>query len=264
MSDISLCRKNNGILQNFFPKRVEIKSQICYYVNVARGGKLTTKVARLFLCPREGETVANQSIYLEIDVSDLKDKTDALRSVMKPEQFERAMYGIFRRTGGHVKRILRQDLPNEYHVTAKQINAAVKNPKMTTDAGGLGCTIPIRDRRGSIGGRYSAKGYRKGWRALTSGKYKVTAKIVKDGASTLPFNMGSYGGMPPFRNMPSKLGKLTFSRAGKKRGPILKVSGIAIPQMPMNRSQEEVQKDIHDYLANEIERRFMALMKVGR
>lgn len=207
--------------------------------------------------------MANPSIYLEIDASDLQDRVEALRAVMKPEQFERAMYGIFQRTGGHVRKILRQDLPHQYHVKAGQINSAVGNAQMTSSAGGLGCTIPIRDSRGSIGGRYRASGSAHGWNSLHR-KYRVKGYVVKAGVSTLPTRMSSYGGQPPFRNKGSKLGGLTFTRAGKGRFPIMKVVGIAIPQMPMNRSQAEVQKDIHDYLAKEIERRFMALMRVGR
>ena len=45
----------------------------------------------------------------------------------------------------------------------------------------------------------------------------------------------------------------TFTRAGKSRLPILKVSGIAIPQMPLNRSEAEVQKDIQDYMMQRFE-----------
>ncbi len=208
--------------------------------------------------------MANPSIYLEIDASELNEEIERLKAVMRPEQFERAMYGIYQRTGKHIGAILKKDLPKEYHVKVKEIGAAVKNPKIMSGGGMVGCSIPIVGKRKSIGTGYSAKGYRKGWRALTSGKYKITAKIVKAKESTLPFDMKSYGDMPPFRNMPSKLGKLTFARVGKKRGPILKVSGIAIPQMPMNRSQEEVQKDILDYMKERIDRRFQTLIKNGR
>ncbi len=65
--------------------------------------------------------MANPSIYLEIDASELNDKISALKAVVKPERFNQIMYSIFQRTGGHVKMILRQDLPHEYHVKAGQI-----------------------------------------------------------------------------------------------------------------------------------------------
>ncbi len=205
--------------------------------------------------------MANPSIYLEIDASELQDKVNALKAVVTPERFNQIMYSIFQRTGGHVKMILRQDLPREYHVKAGQISSAVGNAKMTSSAGGLGCTIPIRDSRGSIGGRYSASGGAHGWNSLRR-KYRVKGRVVKAGVSTLPATMSSYGGQPPFRNLGSKLGGLTFTRAGKRRFPIKKVVGIAIPQMPMNRSEAEVQKDILEYMKQRIEHEFMRAMRV--
>lgn len=203
--------------------------------------------------------MANPSIYLEIDASELDAEISRLKAVLKPERFHQVMYGIYQRTGGHVKMILRKDLPQEYHVTAGRINSAVKSAQMTSSAGGIGCSIPIRDTRGSIGGRYSASGGAHGWNSLRR-KYRVKARVVKDGTSTLPAQMSSYGGNPPFRNLGSRLGGLTFTRKGKARGPILKVSGIAIPQMPMNRSQGEVQQDILNYMKERIEHEFQRVI----
>ena len=44
----------------------------------------------------------------------------------------------------------------------------------------------------------------------------------------------------------------------------MKVVGIAIPQMPMNRSQEEVQQDILDYMKERMEHEIQRLMAGGR
>ena len=41
----------------------------------------------------------------------------------------------------------------------------------------------------------------------------------------------------------------------------MQVSGIAIPQMPMNRSKAEVQKDIVDWMAKRIEHEFQMLIR---
>lgn len=205
--------------------------------------------------------MATPSIYLEIDASELQGKINDLKAVVKPERFNQIMYSIFQRTGGHVKMILRKDLPVDYHVKAGQISSAVGNAQMTSSAGGVGCAIPIRDSRGTIGGRYGASGGTHGWNSLKR-KYRVKGKVVKAGVSTLPTHMSSYGGQPPFRNLGSKLGGLTFTRAGKGRFPIKKVVGIAIPQMPMNRSQAEVQQDILDYMKQRIEHEFMRAMRV--
>lgn len=206
------------------------------------------------------ENVAGPAIYLEIDASELNAEISRLKSVLTPERFNQVMYSIFQRTGGHVKMILRKDLPVDYHVTAGQISSAVKNAQMTSSAGGIGCTIPIRDSRGTIGGRYGASGGAHGWNSLRR-KYRVKGKVVKAGVSTLPTHMSSYGGQPPFRNLGSSLGGLTFTRAGKRRFPIKKVVGIAIPQMPMNRSQAEVQKDILEYMKQRIEHEFQRAIR---
>ena len=198
-------------------------------------------------------------VYLEIDASELDSEIQRLRSVMTPQQFDRAMYRIFQRTGGHVRQILKSDIPKEYHAKAGEIAAAVKNAKVTGGGMGVGCSIPVVGAKKTIGGGFGASGGAHGWNSLRR-RYRVKARIVKSGQSTLPQNMSSYGGQPPFRNLGSSLGGLTFTRVGKSRFPIKKVVGIAIPQMPMNRSQEEVQKDIVNYMRKRIEHEFMRLL----
>lgn len=201
------------------------------------------------------------AIQIEVDASDLKGIIDRLHQNMSEEQFERAMYGIFQRTGRHVAMILKKDLPIKYEAKPGDIGAAVKAAQVSSGFGGVGCTIPIIAPRGKIGSQYRAAGGAHGWNSLRR-KYNVKARILKGAQSTLPSKWHS--GYPPFRNLGSKLGGLTFARSSKARGPIMKLTGIAIPQMPMNRSEAQVQQDIKDYLEKVIEQRFNALMMVGR
>lgn len=208
--------------------------------------------------------MANPGVYLEIDASELTGEIERLRAIMKPEKFEQAMYGIFQRTGGHVKTILKQDLPPYYYVTGGEINDAVRTPRVSTTFGTVGCTIPIVAPRKNIGTGYSATGYRRGWRSVTSGRYRIKARIVKSGESNLPFSMDAYGGMAPFRNMPSRLGRLAFARKGTPRLPIQRVTGIGIPQMPMNRAQQQTQEDILQYMRQRIEQRIRSMLLHGR
>lgn len=205
-------------------------------------------------------------IMLEVDASDLQKEIDRLRRVMTPTAFENAMAGIFRRTGSHVRKILRQDLPKEYNIKSGEVGSAVKGASFSGGGASTGCCIPVVAARRHIGGGgrgFTARGYRSGWRALHSGHYDVTAHIYRGSWGTLPANMASYGGQPPFRNIPSKLGGLTFTRAGKSRLPIMPVYGIAIPQMPLNRSEPDVQNDIKVYLEERIRARFMAILAGG-
>lgn len=196
---------------------------------------------------------------ITVDASDLIGKINRLRANMTQAKFTQAMYGIFQRTGRHVAQILRTDLPQQYEVKPGDISAAVKSPQLSMGGGGCGCVIPVRAIRGKIGSQYRASGGAHGWNSLHR-KYRVKARIVKAGQSTLPERWHS--GYPPFRNLGSSLGGLTFARSSKARGPILKITGIAIPQMPTNRSEPEVQNDIKVYLEKQMDQRFRALMMV--
>lgn len=202
-----------------------------------------------------------QIFTMEIDASDLQGKITRLQANMTEAQFERAMYGIFQRTGRHVAQILRKDLPQKYEVKPGDISASVKSPQLSMGFGGVGCSIPIRAVRGKIGSQYRASGGAHAWNSVKR-KYKVNARVLKGAQSTLPAKWHS--GYPPFRNLGSKLGGLTFARSSKARGPILKLTGIAIPQMPLNRSEADVQQDIKEYLEKQMEERFMALMRIGK
>ena len=198
--------------------------------------------------------MANYSI--EIDASDVKAKLTLLQAACKPERYERALYRIYNRTGGHVRKILKQDLPRDYSISASKVGKAVQNAQII----GNGCIIPVRDKRGDIGtkGQYKASGGAKGWESLHR-RYRVKARILKIKQSTLPERV--MAGYPPFRNLSApKLNKLTFARSSKERGPLLKAVGIAIPQMPMNRSMDNVQGDIEKYLRQQIEHEFMNVM----
>lgn len=203
------------------------------------------------------------SVYLEVDASELNSRIELLRSAMTEKQFNQAMYGIMRRTGGHVRNILKKDLPKQYEIKPGAVGKAVQNARVSTGTMGVGCTIPVVGPRLSIGSGFKASGGAHGWNSLHR-RYRVKARIVRSATSTLPGHMSSYGGMPPFRNLGSKLGKLTFTRAGKSRLPIMKISGIAIPQMPTNRSEGEVQGDIKRYMERQIEQRIYALLLNGR
>lgn len=210
-------------------------------------------------------------VYLEIDASDLNDEINRLKAVMTPERFERVMAGIYRRTGGHVRKILKQDLPQDYKIRPGEVGSAVKSAKMSMGAGGAGCSIPVEGPRRHIGGGgrgFPAFGHRRGWASL-KGPYKVSAEIYRGSRSTLPSHMSSYHGYPPFRNIPSVLGGLTFTRTGVKKisartgawiDAVEPVMDIAIPQMPMNRSEPSVQEDIKTYMYNRMEHEFQRII----
>lgn len=202
-------------------------------------------------------------IQIDVDMSQLENDINYLKTHMTPQRFAAAMYGVFRATGRHAATIMKKDLPHMYHVTASEVGAAVKQPNMNISGTNVSCSIPIRGVRKTIGKGFAASGSARGWQSVRK-KYRVTAKIVKGQVSKLPTNMPKYGGMPPFRNIPSKLGIAAFTRGGRNRFPIKAVVGIAVPQMPMNRSADEVENDLLDYAEERLRHRIEALLSGGR
>lgn len=192
---------------------------------------------------------------INIDISDATKKIEALQKVHTERELNQLVYRAFSRAASKTKTILKQEIPKEYMVTPAVVGKHIGNGKVSMGGGASGpsCKIPIRGEKGTIGGFFKAKGGRRGWRSLRSGRYKVVGKIVKGNPSTLPSVMSHQGGNPPFRNYGSKLGGVTFTRKGKARLPIAKVVGIAVPQMPMNRAQDAVQENIQSFLMKRLE-----------
>lgn len=190
-------------------------------------------------------------IYLEVDATDLNERLDRLQRIVTAENMERAVAKIFRQTASHVKRVLGKDIPPQYHVTSTEVRGTVGAPRIS----GRSCTIPIKGKRRTLGkgkGGFAIAGGFPGWNPPP---YRITARIVKSETSTLPARARSYGGQPPFNNTKSSIKDIAFTRAGKSRLPIEKMSGIAIPQMPTNRSKPAVEADIMEFLAKKVEQR---------
>lgn len=203
---------------------------------------------------------------VKLDVSEAVATMNKLATVLAPDK----AHELFRRTltdaGKQVKQIAKQDIPNEYWLKPGYIGSAVKFPQMVgTDS----CKVPIILDRGTIGGTFAASG----------GAYKVNAttvhmkdgttrqrkahirtraikaKIVKSGISVLPDQMPSWqGGQPPFM-----MGGTVMTRSGASRFPIHGVVGIAVPQPPLNRSEEEMSKHIEEYMLKRLEHHFWYL-----
>ena len=202
------------------------------------------------------------NVYLEVDSSEAMALLDRVRDKISEEEFERAMYGIFKRMGGRARTIIRNDVQEKYTPPSGEVGRAVKNPQVSIGAGNVGCVIPITGPRiahGQHGKVFKAKGGRHGWKNVQK-PYTITSKILAGAASALPLTIQAYGNRP-FRNLSApKLNSLTFVREGKERLPIHKVVGIAIPQMPMNRARTEVEQDLERYLIERIEHRFREIL----
>lgn len=195
--------------------------------------------------------------YLYIDVSQVTATMDRLKVIMSKPSFDEMLRRTFNDAGRKVKTIMRQEIPDDYAVTAGWVGKHVGFPVPFSGAGGIGVKVPLDGARGSIGGTFAASGgYHRYTHAtqvhMANGTVRsrkahwrnarVRAQIVKGNVSTMPSAMTHQGGNPPFM-----VGGIAFTRRTEKRFPIVSVVGLAMPQMPLNRSEADVQKQIADY-----------------
>lgn len=200
--------------------------------------------------------------YLYVDASELNGLLNRMAAQLTPGNFDRLMRRSLNEVGKRSKKIIREAIQAQYYASTGWVNRSIKGAKIEGGGGSLLCRIPVISEKGGIGGEFSAGGGAYGWNPPP---YRITAQIVKSGTSVLPPRMTHQGGQPPFRNLgmrttykknpnrklkkpviekKSKGGSTVFTRAGKSRFPIEKVSGIAVPQMPLNRARGETETKI--------------------
>ena len=182
-----------------------------------------------------------------VDISDLMGTITEMKSCLGGQKFQTMMNRTFRETGAKVKAIVRKEVPKQYEVTAAWAGGAVGSPQMQK----MGVVIPIRGKRGSIGGTFHAMAWQRGRKV----RGRVRAKIVKGNISVLPETMKHQGGQPPFM-----AGGVAFTRRfAKKAYPIVHVVGLGVPQMPVNRSRASVEGEIRETLEKRLNHNFTYL-----
>lgn len=229
--------------------------------------------------------MAAKNPYLNIDMSDVYEKLNEMKQVVGEKNAAKILYWTVKDTARHIRKTLSPILRKEYQSRAMTIRGSIGQPEIN---GAMSCVIPIENARNIIGGKdfpldgsttRVVKGNKtRREKAIKAGKkpkpgkaYKIKAKILKKGVSTLPHIMpgagrSSYGDQPPFL-MPVKskegaTGKyIVMTRKGKEKLPIIRVVGIGVPQMPLNRSREEVKDDIAEFAMKRLVHNYEAVLK---
>lgn len=192
--------------------------------------------------------------YLYVDTSELQSRIDFLKSVMTKSQFEKLMHRTFNEVAKKSKTLISKEVVKDYVVTQKWVKEAIGGYNLSLGGGGVKCVIPLRGHKGTIGGRFRAHGLKSG----------ISADIVRTGRSRLPKVMVNQGGNPPFINSKSStLGGVAFTRRTAARLPIVRVVGLGVPQMPMNRSSDNVSESLLEYAQKRLEHNFSYMMSLG-
>ena len=168
------------------------------------------------------------TIYLQIDASDFFAKVEYCRQFMSKGNFTRIINRTFNEIGHRLPTPIAQEIQKEYVVTQAWVKGSMGAPQI----GDMEIRVPIGSHKGSIGGRFPARGLKNG---------RVSANIVRSGVSILPQRMTHQGGNPPFMT-----GGVCMTRRKASRQPIVSVKGLAVPHMPLNRAAGGVQDAILD------------------
>lgn len=180
------------------------------------------------------------AVNLYLDASDAISKIRKMESQLSPERYQQLLRLTLVDVGRKAKGIIGDYVIEDYVVSKGWVTSQVGHPEVSGD---LTVIVPIRGSRGGIGPIYPI--------AEQSGsgkKRRIRANIVRSGASTLPATMDHQGGNPPFVAKGA-----VYTRKTKGRRPIVRVVGLGVPQMPMNRSREKIENE----LVHEMERSAM-------
>lgn len=194
-------------------------------------------------------------ITIDVDHSQLDDFARKLEK----GHLEQAITRGIHRTADEAPGIIKKDIEKRYHGGEGFIDSAVKAPIKQP----MGAVIPLRGTKGGIGTTFRAGAFTggskkgadkgKGWKLRYKGR--VAAHIVKGKQSALPSKMTRQGGNAPFMLYSSAQ---VVTRRTKKRFPLVRVVGLAVPQMAATRAKEDIQnhvgKELLKNVTNELEK----------
>lgn len=223
--------------------------------------------------------------YLYVDTSQMQGMLDDMKLKLTEANFDRLMRRTMHEVGSRCKPIIREAIQNEYYAPTGWVNQSIKRAIIEGGGSEIRCKIPVVSERGQIGKVFAANGGAYGW---PQGPYKITALIVKGETTVLPSHMSHQGGQPPYRNLGArtytrtitdkngnkkkikvkkkdksqdyrkngKKGSGFLTRSGKSRFPVRALAGLAVPQMPINRSRTETENRMLNLAMNRAEHNF--------
>ena len=178
------------------------------------------------MASRGGGSFIGGGIYMYIDATDFFEKVNYCKGQMSEQNFQRIIKMMFNDIGRRLETPIAKEIQKHYVVTQEWVRSQMLSPIISPNE----IRVPLKGQKGSIGGRFPARGRKNG---------RVSANIVRGGVSVMPPKMTHQGGNPPFMAK-----EVCFTRKGPARFPIVGVKGLAVPQMPLNRAADDVQDRI--------------------
>ena len=195
---------------------------------------------------------------LQIDLSPLEAELNHLQLITERTEYERLLQRTVKEVSQRTKKIVWDEVRGDYEVKRAWVYSAFGAFRMTVGGGGnfpVQCVIPLSGKKGVLGnkGTFRAQG---GKQHISK---RVKAKIVKGTWSTLPERMVNQGGNKPFQAK-----GMIFTRRTKDRLPIVRVAGVGVPQMPLNRSRADIEKELVDLMEARLRHNFNYMVQTGQ
>lgn len=193
--------------------------------------------------------MANQ-YYLDIDASDVMKQFNFIRQkIVSPDIQRKILHDTCVDTAKYVKTILARTLPQQYAAPQKFIRAGVMKWQ-DNSMNNINVVIPLKGTRGVLGDTFRSRG--KPGRPKR-GRRKISAKVLKGQWSQLPDTLPNQGGNPPFVGG----NRIVYTRKFKNSAyPIVRVAGLGLPQMPLNKSKDEVSNQIIKRMSTRLDHHF--------
>lgn len=184
----------------------------------------------------------NGAAYLTVDVHEVQETIDLLRTTLTKEKFNSLMGRTFGETERKAKTLIKREVVKDYAVTQAWVAKHILRGSVSVGAN-VQCVIPISGARGIIGPRFKTKSWKKG--------KPISAKILKGASSILPSKMDHQGGNPPFM-----VNGTAYTRKTSESKPLVRVAGLGVPQMPLNRSADRVAEQLVKYMGTRLDHNF--------
>lgn len=230
---------------------------------------------------------------LHVDTTDVEQKVEALRGILTDKEMRLLLSRTFKRTAQHVRTLVARDVTHDYHVNYGYALGSIGQPRMSSGAG-IECVMPVKNARKKMGreggghyfkavarsGKTGRKISAKKFRAVGArGGYAVQAFVVKGGVSSLPssgenahfmVSSGAHEGKVYVRKGDGSTYMATVKYQAAdgstktyqvKKASIRPGVGIGVPQMPVNRSESEIQQDTQEVLVKRFEHEYEVIIQ---
>lgn len=192
-----------------------------------------------------------------VELGDLRSTILKMRRQLTPEQFNRLMHDTLYDAGRRAKTIVKRAASKDYAVGPNWIGGHIGRPKMSGGGSETTATVPVNGVRGILGPRYKLAGRIRPTKAKGK-RYKISARILRGKVSTLPSVLPHQGGNAPFVATGNGGVRMVFTRHDRK---MVRVPGVAVPQMITNQSEDEIQDELLDYIEKRLDHHFERMLR---